>query len=181
MQAVPRRSAGDAAEMEGMMHLLLLSGHILPPLPGTTDPAAIAQSGINFFSTWIARIGGIVAFIGAVRFALSIKSDDAREQLQAVLTMVSGFMIVAAVSNLGIFQIPSSYTAAAANAEFAVIMRFIGTWARRVGALAMCIGAVMFGFATKDNNPGSKVTGLKTMAAGGITAAVSTLLPLFVT
>ncbi len=163
------------------MHLLLLSGHILPPLPSTSDPAAIAQSGIDFFSTWIARIGGIVAFIGAVKFALSVKSDDAKEQLQAVLTMVSGFMIVAAVGNLGIFEIPSSYTATAANEEFAAIMRFIGRWARRVGALAMFLGGILFGLATKDNNPGSKVTGLKTMAAGGITAAVSTLLPLFVT
>jgi hypothetical protein len=164
-----------------MMHLLLLSGYILPPLPAETDPALIAQHGISFFSTWIARVGGLVAFIGAVKFGLSVKSDDAREQLQAVLTMVSGFMIVAAVGNLGTFEISSSYTVAAANAEFAAILRFIGSWARRVGALALFIGAIMFGLATKDNNPGSKVAGLKTMAAGGITAAVSTVLPLFVT
>ena len=75
---------------------------ILPTPPGGT-PADIAQNGLTFFSVWIARIGGLVAFIGAVKFALSIKNDDAKEQLQSVLVMVSGFMIVAAIRNLGIF------------------------------------------------------------------------------
>lgn len=151
---------------------------ILPTPPGGT-PADIAQNGLDFFSVWIARIGGLVAFIGAVKFALSIKNDDAKEQLQSVLVMVSGFMIVAAIRNLGIFNIPAVYTAAAANAEFASILQFIGVWIRRVGALGLFIGAIMFGLSIKENNAATKVTSLKTMSAGGMVMAVSVMLPTF--
>ena len=31
---------------------------------------------INFFATWIGRIGLVVAFVGGVMFALAIKNDD---------------------------------------------------------------------------------------------------------
>ena len=147
------------------------------PTPPAGTPAQLAQDGINFFGRWIANIGGIVAFIGAIKFALSVKSDEAREQIQAVLIMVSGFMIRAAVRNLGIF----SLTTTDANTIFANIMTFIGAWTRRVGALAALIGAVMFAFSIKDENAGNKVNGLRTFAAGGICMAVSTILPIFVT
>ena len=97
---------------------------ILPDPPSGT-PSKLAQTGIDFFSLWIARIGGIVAFIGAVKFALSIKADDARDQLNAVLIMVSGFMIRAAVQNLGIFSLSTTN----ANTIFSSVMTFISTWA----------------------------------------------------
>ncbi len=147
------------------------------PTPPVGTPAQLAQDGISFFSRWIANIGGIVAFIGAIKFALSIKSDEAREQLSAVLIMVSGFMIRAAVRNLGIF----SLTTTDAATIFGNIMTFIGAWTRRVGALGAMIGAVMFAFSIKDHNPASKVNGLRTFAAGSICMAVSAILPIFVT
>ena len=146
-----------------------------PPAP-TIPPATLAADTITFFQVWISRIGGLVAFIGAVKFALSIKSEDAREQIQSVLIMVSGFMIRAAVNNLNIF----TFGAAGIDAEFQAIMNFIGQWVGRVGALALLIGAIIFAFAIKDSNANTKVSGLKTMAAGGITAAVAVLLPTFV-
>ena len=111
----------------------------------TQEDRRFAQNGINFFSLWIARIGGIVAFIGAIKFALSIKADDARDQLNAVLIMVSGFMIRAAVQNLGIFSLSTTN----ANTIFSSVMTFISTWTRRVGALGALIGAIMFAFAIK--------------------------------
>ena len=129
------------------------------PAPPAGTPAQLAQDGINFFGRWIANIGGIVAFIGAIKFALSIKSDEAREQLQAILIMVSGFMIRAAVRNLGIF----SLTTTDANTIFNNIMLFIGAWTRRVGALAAMLGAIMFAFSIKDENAGNKVNGLRTL------------------
>lgn len=149
------------------------------PTPPTGSPADIAQTGLTFFSTWIARIGGLVAFIGAIKFALSIKNDEAKEQLEAILIMVSGFMIVTAIRNLSIFNIPSVYSDAAANAEFQAILNFISTWTRRVGAVGLLIGSTMFGFSVKDNNAGGKVTSLKTMSAGGMVMAVSAILPTF--
>ena len=148
--------------------------------PPSGSPTELAGGAIAFFALWLSRIGGIVAFAGAIKFALSIKSDDAREQLQAVLIMVSGFMITAAVQNLDVFSIPDTYTATSAELEFKSIMDFIGSWARRVGALGMLLGAVMFGLAIKDNNAGSKISGLKTLSAGAIAVSVSSLLPLLV-
>jgi hypothetical protein len=148
---------------------------ILPP-PPTGTPAQLAAGAITFFTVWIARLGGLVAFVGAVKFALSIKTEDANEKILAAMTMVSGFMIVAAVNNLGIFN----FGAAGADAEFNAILTFIGRWVGRVGALTLFIGATMFGFAIKEHNATAKVAGLKTMAAGGVTAAVAVLLPQFV-
>ena len=149
------------------------------PVPPSGSPAELAQNGLDFFGTWIARIGGLVAFIGVIKFALSIKSEDAKEQLQAVLIMVSGFMIVSAIRDLSIFNIPSAYSDTAANNEFSAILGFIGKWTRRVGALALILGAFMFGFSVKDSNAGGKVISLKTISAGGLAMAVSAILPTF--
>ena len=162
---------------------LLLSGEILlPPDASIASPSDAVEHLLMHidFARWISRVGGLVAFIGAIKFALSIKSEDAREQLQAALIMVSGFMIQAAIGNLGVFDLPDVYTDAAATQEFRSILDFIGGWSRRVGALAMLLGGVIFGLAAKDSNPGSKISGLKTMAAGGMTVAVSGILSTFV-
>jgi len=158
-----------------MVHLL----SILPTAP-SGDLATLAGDGISFFGLWIGRMGGLVAFAGAVKFALAIKDDDAKDQLLGLLIMMSGFMIRVAVSDFGIFNIPSSYTAAAADNEFKSILKFIGRWTRRVGAVGMLIGATMFGFAIRNNDAGQKVTGMKTLAAGAMVAAVSGLLQTFV-
>ena len=57
---------------------------------------------INFFVKWIGRIGGVVAFVGAVMFALAIKNNDAEAKQSALLTMIAGFVAaaVAAASNM---------------------------------------------------------------------------------
>lgn len=140
----------------------------------------IAENGITFFETWISRLGGLVAFIGAVKFALATKSDDAKEQLLAILTMISGFMICDAVGDLSVFDIPSYYGEYTANAEFQSILKFIGKWTRRVGAMGLLIGAIMFGLSVKDNNAATKITALKTIVAGAMVAALSGVLPLFI-
>ena len=161
------------------MELIQTIATILPT-PPAGSPAELAQEGLTFFGLWISRVGGLVAFVGAIKFALSVKSDDSREQMLAILTMVSGFMIVAAVNDLDIFNIPAVYTPAAADLEFQSIMGFIGDWTRRVGALGLLLGAIMFGFGIKDNNATTKVTAIKTVTAGAMVAAVSLMLPLFV-
>lgn len=172
-----------ASALMHLPQLWMLGGEILvPPDPTIVTPTDAIESLLLHidFKLWISRVGGLVAFIGAIKFALSVKSDDAREQLQAALIMVSGFMIQAAIGNLGVFEMPAVYSDAAAANEFKLILDFIGGWARRVGALAMLLGGVIFGFGTKDSNPGSKVSGLRTMATGGITVAVSGILSTFV-
>ena len=152
--------------------VLMLLADILPA-PPTGTMASLAQNGLNFFSTWIARMGGIIAFVGALKFALSVKNDDAKEQLQSLLIMVSGFMIVSAVRDLSIF----STTVGDVDQQFAEILGFIVKWTRRVGAFALLIGSIMFGLAIKENNASTKVTSLKTITAGAMVIAVSALLP----
>jgi len=156
--------------------LLTVATEILPTPPSGT-PQSIASQGIEFFSTWIARIGGFVAFIGAIKFALSIKVEEAQEKIQAVLIMVSGFMIVAAVNgdDLNLFQFGMDL-----DAQFTELMTFIGAWVATVGALVVLLGSVMFGFSIKDNNATGKISGLKTIAAGAITTSVAIMLPQFV-
>lgn len=161
--------------------MFMLSGAptALPAAP-SGDPATLAQNGIAFFSTWISRIGGLVAFIGAVKFALSTKNDDAKEQLLSVLTMVAGFMIQAAVKDLSIFNIPSTFSDTAATTEFQSILKFIGKWIRRVGAFGMLIGAIMYGLSLKDKNASTKVTAVKTITAGGMVVAIASIIHIFV-
>ena len=159
--------------------LVFLTG-ILPPEP-TGTPAQIAQHGIDFFSLWIARIGGLVAFVGAIKFALGIHSEDARDQIKGLMTMISGFMIAAAVGgSMNLFNIPATYTTAAAETEFSTLLSFIGKWVRRAGAVVVLIGAIMFGLAAKDSNPGTKVTAMKTIVAGGVATSVAVILSTFV-
>ena len=40
---------------------------------------AAYQSSIEFFITWIRRIGMMVTFVGAIMFALAIKNNDAEQ------------------------------------------------------------------------------------------------------
>ena len=104
---------------------LMLSGEILiPPDASIASPSDAVENLLMHidFARWISCVGGLVAFIGAIKFALSIKSEDAREQLQAALIMVSGFMIQAAIGNLGVFDLPDVYTDAAATQEFRSIL-----------------------------------------------------------
>lgn len=150
------------------------------PIPPSGSPNDLAQDGIVVFTTWLSRIGGIIAFIGAIKLALAIKDDHTREQTGAILMMVSGFMIITAVNDLSIFDIPATYSDAAAELEFQSIMDFIGKWARRVGAFGMFMGAVMLAFSMKDNDAAQKVIAIKSLASGGIVVAVSGILNTFV-
>lgn len=156
----------------------MLTNIITLMLPTTVggDPQSLMNDAITFFSTWIERVGGVVAFTGAVKFALAVKNDDARDMLSALLVMVSGFMIAASQSN-GIFTVGAGATA---ETEFRTIMLFIAKWVRRVGAVGTMVGAVMFGFAIKDNNAANKMSGLKTFAAGAMVIAIAGIWQTFV-
>lgn len=158
-------------------YLLLLD---ILPAPPTGTPSQVMQSYIDLLSLWLFRIGGIVAFFGAVKFALSIRSDGSKEQLTSIMTMVSGFMIQSAVKNMNIFNLPSTYSSLAAETEFKSILSFIGKWTGRVGALGLLIGSVIFALAVRDNNASNKIAGAQAMATGGIIVALSAILPTFV-
>ena len=69
---------------------------------GATGSEAAYQSTIEFFITWIRRIGMMVAFVGAIMFALAIKNNDAEQKQAGLITMIAGFIVAAlcAASNM---------------------------------------------------------------------------------
>lgn len=72
---------------------------------GGTGAEAAYQSTINFFITWIRRVGWMVAFVGAIMFALSIKNHDAEQKQAGLLTMVAGFVVAALCLASGMFNL----------------------------------------------------------------------------
>lgn len=162
-----------------MINLLF---HLLafPPTVPTGTPSDIIQNALTFFETWISRGGGLVAFAGAIKFALAVRTEDEKELMNAVLVMVSGFMICEAIDNLKLFKLPAAYSAAAANTSFKALTKFIGKWGARVGSVGLFAGAIQFGFGIKENNATSKVIALKGMTAGAMVIGISGILHLFV-
>lgn len=58
---------------------------------------------VGFFALWIGRIGIVVAFVGAVMFGFSIKSDDPEGKQRGLMTMVAGFIVFAITKSLNMF------------------------------------------------------------------------------
>lgn len=63
------------------------------------------QTVINFFATWIGRIGLIVGFVGAVMFGLAIKNDDADAKTRGLMTLAAGFVVFGVTQALDMFLV----------------------------------------------------------------------------
>ncbi len=149
-----------------------------PALPVNIHPNNILKSFLTDvvdFKGWIANVGGLVAFIGAVYLAKAVRSEDQKEGIQAALTMVAGFMIKDAVTNMTIFTVSGN----AAN-EFSKLTKFASGWVAKAGMVGMFLGAIQFGYAIKNNDAAAKVTALSGMVAGAVVVAVAGSISLFV-
>ena len=58
---------------------------------------------ITFVCDWLLKIGGVVALIGAVMFALGWQRDDAEGKSRGLMTLMAGFMLVAIAQSKNIF------------------------------------------------------------------------------
>lgn len=58
---------------------------------------------ITFICDWLLKIGGVVALIGAVMFALGWQRDDAEGKSRGLMTMMAGFMVIAISQSKGLF------------------------------------------------------------------------------
>ncbi|MCM1061333.1 MAG: hypothetical protein NC452_13745 [Eubacterium sp.] len=63
------------------------------------------QAVINFFATWIGRIGLIVGFVGAIMFGLAIKNDDADAKTRGLMTLAAGFVVFAVTQAMDMFLV----------------------------------------------------------------------------
>jgi hypothetical protein len=50
---------------------------------------------VAFIVTWVQRIGGVIAFVGAIQFGMAFKNDDADGKTRGLMTLASGFIVVA--------------------------------------------------------------------------------------
>ena len=60
---------------------------------------------ISFFALWIGRIGLVVAFVGGIMFALSIKNEDSEQKTRGIMTFASGCVVFALSKSLNLFGI----------------------------------------------------------------------------
>lgn len=58
---------------------------------------------IAFFGKWIGRVGLVIAFVGAIQFALGIKSEDAEGKSRGLMVLVAGFIVFAVTKSLHLF------------------------------------------------------------------------------
>ncbi len=66
-----------------------------------------------------------------------------------------------------------------AEGMFDEVVKFFADWIGRVGLVVAFVGATMFGFAIKSDDPEGKQRGLTTMVAGFVVFAVTKSLGLF--
>lgn len=72
-------------------------------LTNQTDGDEQWNQTVSIFVKWIGRIGGLVAFVGAIMFAFAFKNKDADAKETALWTFGSGFIVAAICGAAHIF------------------------------------------------------------------------------
>ena len=61
------------------------------------------DSFINFACDWLTKIGGVIALVGGVMFALGWQREDSEGKSRGLMTLMAGFMLVAIAQSKGLF------------------------------------------------------------------------------
>ena len=61
------------------------------------------DSFINFACDWLTKIGGVIALVGGVMFALGWQREDAEGKSRGIMTLMAGFMLVAIAQSKNLF------------------------------------------------------------------------------
>lgn len=90
--------------------LTILSGSILSTfiilntrVSATSSNTGSIDSFINFACDWLTKIGGVIALVGGVMFALGWQREDAEGKSRGLMTLMAGFMLVAIAQSKGLF------------------------------------------------------------------------------
>jgi hypothetical protein len=81
--------------------IILIVG--LPTIAFANDGTALLDNLFKFIATWIGRIGGLVAFLGAIQFAFGWVQHNPDARLQGLTMIMAGFMTV------GITKVPQLF------------------------------------------------------------------------
>lgn len=74
------------------LFIALASTQVSMAVDANTD---IIDDFIQFATEWLAKIGGVVALVGGVMFALGWQREDAEGKTRGLQTMMAGFMVIA--------------------------------------------------------------------------------------
>ena len=58
---------------------------------------------IDFACEWLTKIGGVIALVGGVMFALGWQREDAEGKSRGLMTLMAGFMLVAIAQSKNLF------------------------------------------------------------------------------
>lgn len=68
-----------------------------------TSNTGSIDSFINFACDWLTKIGGVIALVGGVMFALGWQREDAEGKSRGLMTLMAGFMLVAIAQSKNLF------------------------------------------------------------------------------
>lgn len=89
--------------------LTILSGTILSTFILLNNRVLAASntgsidSFVNFACDWLTKIGGVIALVGGVMFALGWQREDAEGKSRGLMTLMAGFMLVAIAQSKNLF------------------------------------------------------------------------------
>ena len=89
--------------------LSILGGTIIPTLILAQSRVYAASNTdsidgfITFACDWLTKIGGVVALVGGVMFALGWQREDAEGKSRGLMTLMAGFMLVAIAQSKNLF------------------------------------------------------------------------------
>lgn len=71
----------------------------------TTEGVETFNTVVQFIVDWVARIGLVIGFIGAVQFALGFKDDSADGKTRGLMCLASGFIVFAVAKAYDMFTV----------------------------------------------------------------------------
>lgn len=101
MRAARRVSCGL---MIGMMAAQMFG---ITAFADDAEPAGVGtfNTVVQFIVDWVARIGLVIAFVGAVQFALGFKDDSADGKTRGLMCLASGFIVFSVAKAYSMFTV----------------------------------------------------------------------------
>lgn len=81
---------------------LILALYSTPVFAADANTQQIDQF-IDFACSWLSKIGGVVAMVGGIMFALAWQREDAEGKSKALFSLMAGFMLIAISQGRAIF------------------------------------------------------------------------------
>lgn len=88
-----------------MMSLMGMTAFADEAAAGGGEGVETFNTVVEFIVDWVARIGLVVGFIGAVQFALGFKDDSADGKTRGLMCLASGFIVFAVAKAYDMFTV----------------------------------------------------------------------------